>query len=186
MTSKYNWYILYTKSNAEERVMSGISEAFRKRRLNYHFQPFYPKTEFYYRSKQAELDGTSYRMRPLFPNYVFLETDMPEAEFLQSFQRFIFDSSDIIRLLKYSDTHIALNDSEKDRLEYLFDGSRCLRHSIGKMLYGNVIVEAGPLKGKENIITHVNRHNRAATVNLDLFGAPIVTRVALEITEKVA
>lgn len=186
MQNKYNWYILYTKTNAENRAINGIIEAFRKRRLAYHFEPFCPETEYYYRSKQTQPDGTNYRMRLLFPNYIFVETDMPEVEFIKSFQRFIFDSSDIIRLLKYNETHIALDPNEKARLEYLFDDGRSVRHSVGKILYGDIIVEHGPLKGKEALITHVNRHNRAATVNLDLFGAPITTHLALEITEKIA
>ncbi len=186
MQNEYNWYILYTRTNAEDRAMSGINEAFRKRRLGYHFEPFCPETEFYYRSKQAELNGTSYRKRRLFPNYVFIETDMPEQEFIDSFQNFILASSDIIRLLRYSEKNIALREEEKMRLEALLDSSRVLRRSVGKLIHNSVVVDNGPLKGNENFITRINRHNRAATLSIDMFYGKISATVSLEITEKVA
>ena len=42
MPDTYNWYVLYTKTNAEECVMHGMGEAFRKMRLDYRFEPFCP------------------------------------------------------------------------------------------------------------------------------------------------
>ncbi len=166
--------------------MHGMSEAFRKRRLGYRFEPFCPDVEYYFRNKQAKLDGTSFRKRALFPNYVFIETDMPEAEFIESFEKFIFASSDIIRLLGYSEKDIALHAEEKARLEALLEQDRCLKRSVGKMIGSRVVVESGPLKGKENYITHIDRHNRAATIAFDMFYGMVTANVALEITAKVA
>lgn len=186
MIDTNNWFVLYTKTNAEERVMNGMKEAFRKTRLGYRFEPFCPSVEYYFRNKQAQIDGTSYRVKRLFPNYVFIETDMPEKEFIETFERFIFDSSDIIRLLKYSDRNIALWLEEKARLEVLLEQDRCLKRSVGKMIGGKVVVESGPLKGHESHITYVDRHNRAATIAFGMFHDKIIAHVALEITEKVA
>lgn len=185
MQDKY-WYILYTRTNAEERAMRGISEAFRKRRLSYKFEPFCPETEFYYRGKKAELNGTSYRTRRLFPNYVFIETDMPEQEFIDAFEKFIFASSDIIRLLRYSEKNIALRSDEKARLEALLDDDRVLRRSTGKLIHDEIIIDDGPLKGNENFIAHINRHNRVAKLSIDMFYGKVTAIATLEITEKVA
>lgn len=186
MLDKCNWYVLYTKTNAEERVMRGIGEAFRKLRLDYRFEPFSPNVEYYFRNKQAKVDGTTYRVKRLFPNYVFIETDMPEEKFIESFEKLILDSSDIIRLLKYSEKNIALRQEEKARLEALLEQDRCLKRSVGKMIGGKVVVESGPLKGQENHITYVDRHNRAATIVFDIFYGRVIANAALEITEKVA
>lgn len=186
MPDTCNWYVLYTKTNAEERVMHGMGEAFRKMRLDYRFEPFCPNVEYYFRNKQAKIDGTNYRVKRLFPNYVFIETDMPEEKFIETFDKFILDSSDIIRLLRYSEKNIALHPEEKARLEALLEQDRCLKRSVGKIIGGKVVVESGPLRGQENHITYVDRHNRAATVEFDIFYGKVIANAALEITEKVA
>lgn len=186
MTDAYNWYVLYTKTNAEERVMNGMSEAFNETRLGSRFEPFCPSVEYYFRNKQAEIDGTNYRIKRLFPNYVFIETDMPESEFIEVFEKLILASSDIIRLLKYSEKNIALRSEEKIRFELLLEQDRCLKRSVDKIIGCSVVVDSGPLKGQEAYITYVNRHNRSAAIAFDMFYGKISASVALEITEKVA
>lgn len=59
-------------------------------------------------------------------------------------------------------------------------------YTVGKIIGRRVVVESGLLKGKENHITFVDRHNRATTVAFDMFLGRVTANVALEITEKVA
>ncbi len=184
MRDNYNWYVLYTRTNAESRVMTDFSDAFKKRSLDYDIEPFCPESEFYYRKKCVE-GGKIYKKRPLFPNYVFIETDMPEDAFLKLFSEFIYKSNDIVRILKYgSSGKIALDADERKRFEYLFKGKRCLEHSVGIIEGDTIKVTAGPLVGREGLITRINRHNRMATINMNMFGGTVEAKVALEIVDK--
>lgn len=185
MQEPYWWYVLYTRSNAEQRVMRDIKETFEKRDLNYALDPFCPESEFYYRNKTEKKLGKVYRKRPLFPSYVFLETNMPEGIFLKQFSSFIYNSPDIVRILHYGGSHnIALTDDERRRFEYLLKGKRCIDHSEGYIVGDRVEITAGPLVGMEGAITHINRHNRMAIIKVEMFGGQIEAKVALEIIDK--
>lgn len=183
MRDNYNWYVLYTKTNTESRVISDFTEAFNNRKLDYSVELFCPESEMYYR-KSKDATGGTYKKRPLFPNYVFIETDMPENDFIKEFSDFIYKSNDIIRLLKYGTGRIAIAAEERMRFEYLFKGKRCLDRSVGIIVGDKITVTLGPLKGFEGLISHINRHNRTATIQVEMFGGVIEAKVALEIVEK--
>lgn len=183
MKEPYFWYVVYTRSNAEPRVVKDVSDAFSCRDSSYELVPFCPEAEIYYRGNAAQ--GRYYRRRALFPGYVFFETDMPSDVFLKEFSQYIYDSPDIIRLLRYGASgNIALDDGERRRFEYLFKGKRCFEHSEGYIEGDKIIVTAGPLVGHEGLITRINRHNRLATIALDMFGGKTEADVALEIVSK--
>lgn len=185
MKEQTYWYILYVRSGKEQRVMANFSQAFFKRNLPYDFEPFCPESEYYYRNKEERHLGRAYRKRPLFSGYVFLETDMPQEQFGKEFSDYIYKSEEIIRLLRYGNTNrIALAEDEKRKFEYLFCGKRCLEHSEGYIEGDKVVVTVGPLIGREGLITHINRHNRTATIELSMFGGQTKVKVALEIVEK--
>ncbi len=185
MSKQTYWYILYVHANKEQRVINDFKQAFYKRELPYFIEPFCPESEYYYRNKKERNFGRVYRKRPLFSGYVFLETDMPQEEFLQEFADYIYKSEDIIRLLKYGNTNIiALAEDEKTKFEYLFKGKRCLGHSVGFIEGDKIVITAGPLVGREGLITHINRHNRNATIQVNMFGGRTEVKVALEIVDK--
>lgn len=185
MNEKNYWYILYVRSGKEQRVMDDFKQAFYKRNLPYEIEPFCPESEYYYRNKSERQLGRFYRKRPLFSGYVFLETAMPQKEFGKEFADYIYKSEDIIRLLKYGGTDmIALSDAEKARFEYLFKGKRCLEHSVGYIEGDRIVVTAGPLAGREGMITHINRHNRTAAIQMEMFGGKTEVKVALEIVDR--
>lgn len=178
----YYWYVLYVKSNTEKRVAddilrSGLSGG-------YAVEPFCPETEFYYRKAGAAKDEC-YRKRLLFPAYVFIETDMPEQEFSRAYSSYVYDSQDIIRLLRYGKTdRIALPLDERQRLEFLLKGKRCLDRSVGVIEGDRVIITCGPLMGMEGLIKEINRHNRTATLKTELLGSSVEIKAALEIVSK--
>lgn len=185
MDGSYNWYVLYTRANAEQRVIRDMKQAFLKRGTEYSLDPFCPESEFYYRTSKAKKLGKVYKKRPLFPGYVFLETDMPEKDFLKQFSGYIYESPDIIRILRNgSSGSIAIDAEERIRFEYLFKGRRCLDHSVGYIEGDKVTVTSGPLMGLEGSITHIYRHDQIATVKIDLFGRSLEAKLALEIVSK--
>ncbi len=186
MQEPYQWYVMYVRANSEQRVIADINRYIQKQTFDYEFDPFCPESEYYYRSKQDRLIGKSYRKRPLFPGYVFMETTMPPEVFVREFGAYIYGSQDIIRLLRMGSSHgnIALPIDERRRLEFLLRGKRCLECSVGYIVGDKVTVEDGPLKGYEGLITYINRHNRYADIELDMFGGKIKARVALEIVQR--
>ena len=186
MQEPYWWYILFVRAGAENRVILDLKHIFELKALPYNFEPFYPEAEQYYRSKEYQILGRHYRKRPLFPGYVFLETDLPEEEFLHEFSHFIYRSTDILRILKSGDGRHTLPTKERQRFEYLLRGKRCLEHSVGYIVGDKIIVEAGPLVGREGTIKKLNRHNRSAFIEVELFGEKMTVKAALEIVSKVA
>lgn len=184
MQGTCRWYILFVRAGSENRTISDFKKAFELKSLPYSFDIFYPEAEQYYRGKRYRMPGRSYLRRPLFPGYLFIETDMPASVFLPEFSDFIYRSADIIRLLRDTSGGIALPESEQERLGYLLRGKRCLEHSVGYIAGDRIVVTAGPLKGREAIIQKINRHNRDAYIELELFGDKMTLKIALEIVTK--
>lgn len=181
MNEPYWWYVLFVRSNTEHRVIKDFTEFIKTSVLAYEFDLFSPESERYYRTKVKKL-GKRYVKRPLFPGYVFIETNMPSEEFIKNFAQYFYGSADIIRLLKYGDSkEIAISTEERQRFEFLFKGKRCLEHSIGYMDGDRVIITAGPLIGMEGCIQKINRHNRSAKIEIEMFGQKQTVDVSLEI-----
>ncbi len=185
MNENYNWFVIYTRSNSEQRVMRDLSEYYRKFGLDYFFEPFCPESEYYYKTSKIKQLGKVYKKRPLFPSYVFIETDMPEKEFVEYFFEKIYRSPQIYRLLRYGSTgRFALDKNERMRFDYLFKGRRCLTHSVGFMEGDRIAVISGPLMGLEGYIEHINKREQIARVKIELYGRVLEAKLALEVVKK--
>ena len=183
MTEPYWWYVLYVRSNSESRVIKNMTQAFDNKGSAYELEAFCPQTEFFYRRKGHS--GDVYRTRPMFPSYVFIETTMPAEEFTREFYDVIYHSTDIIRLLRNGGSKdIALSIDERRRFEYMLKGRRCVEHSEGYIVGDKITVTGGPLVGMEGCIKRINRHNRLAVIEVDMFNDKITATVALEIVSK--
>lgn len=177
---------MFVRAAAEQRVVQDIKRFYdSSAKYDYALEPFCPQSEYYYRSKKDRASGKQYRKRPLFPCYVFVETDMPSDLFLREFASYAHNSPDVVRILRYGGSdEIALPDDERRRFEYLFKGKRCVDHSVGYIAGDSIVVLNGPLIGREAVITRIDRHNRSASVKLEMFGGTVEAKVALEIVEK--
>ncbi len=181
----YWWYVLYVRTNTERKVIADTQKAFEQKDLPYRLEAFCPETEKYYRKKELHEAGRFYLKRPLFPGYVFIETDMPSCEFLKVFSDYIYNSQYIIRVLRYGDSkEIALSREERERFEYLFKDKRCVEHSVGYIVGDAITVTGGPLIGMEGSIKRIDRHNRTAEIEIDMFNQKQTIVVALEIVSK--
>lgn len=186
MKEPYWWYVLFVRTNSERRVMRDVADFAKTNKLVEDIELFIPESEYYYRNKKFREIGNQYRRRPLFPGYVFVETNLTASKFLTVFNQFIYDSADIIKLLRYGDAgEIAVTLEERRRFEYLFKGKRCLEHSQGFIVGDKIIIENGPLIGQECNIKYINRHNHCAKVEFKMFDRTILADVALEIIKKI-
>lgn len=178
------WFVLYVRAGKETRVMDDLTQAFSKLGSDAAFEPFCPMTEVFFRAGAKGNAGKSYRKRPLFSGYVFIETTLSSREFLDGFSQLLWSSTDVVRLLRYSNERIALSPHEQARFEYLFRGTRCITRSVGCIEGDRIIITAGPLVGREAMIRKINRHNRTATVSLPLFDKQTPVTLPLEIVSK--
>ncbi len=185
MQEPYWWYVLYVRPNTEHRVVAIFQKSMLKKGLSFAIETFCPESEKYYKDKNSRTLGKTYIKRPLFPGYVFVETNMPEIEFRAQSYDIIYNSTDIIRLLRNGkDGGIALRQDERERFEYVLKGKRCLEHSMGYIEGDKIVITGGPLIGMESQIKKVNRHHRTALIELDIFGQKQTIDVPLEIIIK--
>lgn len=176
---------MYVKANTEQKAVRNFQQAFELKKLPYELEAFCPESEQFYRSKKLRILGKTYIKRPLFPGYVFVETNMPSEVFRSEFSEYIKNSAEIIKLLKYGDSEdIALHDEERQRFEFLLKGKRCLERSTGFIVGDKITITGGSLVGREGAIKKINRHNRTADIEIDMFNRKQTTKVALEIVSK--
>lgn len=124
--------------------------------------------------------------KPLFPGYVFIESELPPKDFLNRMNKIIYSSQDIFRILKYGGTNeIALQEHEKNMLLRLSNDDHCIESSSGFIVGNDVYINNGPLKGYESIIKKIDRHKRQAIIELEFMGELRSIVLALDILSKV-
>lgn len=186
MQEPYWWYVLFVRSQTEHKVVDSFKRAYERKEMSYELTVFCPESEKYYKDKSTRALGKIYQRRPLFPGYVFIETNMPADMFRPATYDIIYNSSDIIKLLRYeSSNDIAISRQERIRLEYLLKGRHCVEHSTGYMEGDKIVITGGPLIGMEGNIKKINRHHRSAQIEMDLFNKKQLINVALEIVSKI-
>lgn len=172
------WYVLFVKSGRERNV-----ERYLKKELKADIStPFIPLQEVLFKRSGS----VKKEIRLLFPGYVFIESILSGNEFLEEINYLIDRSSDIISLLKYSDTEIAMRESERQRLLSLCNNNYCIEASYGIIEGDKILIFDGPLKGMESLVKKINRHRREALIEIEIMGDVRLVTVALEVVGKVS
>lgn len=170
------WYILYVRSGREYKV-----EQFLKKSLySEMFAPFVPLNELVFKRSGV----VKKEIKPLFPSYVFVESELLSHEFKTRIRPILYASQDIVKLLSYSDEEIAMRESEKQMLMSLFNGSRCIEISSGIKEGNKIHIINGPLEGFESVVKKIDRHKRQAWVEMEFMGEKRLISVSLEIIEQ--
>jgi len=156
------WYVLFIQTGREHKV----EQLLKKQLESEVFIPFVPLQEILFKK-----DGTVKKeLQPLFPGYVFVESELNSQEFTKRTSTLIFASSGVISLLRYSDTEIAMKESERQMLLSLCNDGHCIESSSGIIDGDRILITNGPLKGWESIVKKVNRHKRQAWVEIEFMG----------------
>lgn len=102
----------------------------------------------------------------LFPGYAFLACDDPErvADVLRR-------STGTAELLVAGGAPLALTDGEASFVSDFGGVDHLVRTSRGRIEDGRLVVESGPLAGREGLVRHLDRHRRAAWLDLSLLHA---------------
>lgn len=171
-----NWYVIFVRTGKEHKVEQLLKEI-----MATEFTPFVPLIEKLFRS-----GGTVNReIKLLFPSYVFIKSELSCLEFIKSMSSIMYTHRDIVRVLRYGDSEIAMRDNEKKILFNLCNDEHCIEASKGIIVGDRVYVQEGPLKGWESKLKKVNRHKREAWIEIEFMGDIRIVRVALEIIKKI-
>ncbi len=122
----------------------------------------------------------------MFPNYIFIESNLDYIAFNEKLQEFRKEQTGIIKELKFDNEGTpALKEEEKQLIEKLIGKTKVMKHSIGYIEGDTVIVTQGPLQGLESKIIHIDRHKRKAVLEIAMFDQIIKLNVSLEIIKKI-
>lgn len=169
--SKVNWYVIFVNKNKINDLL-----------ICFNKQPgmkaFVPKIE---RWMKKDGEKKFYEV-DMFPSYIFIETTMSEQEFYDVVDDLEKDLGSMMKILQ-SDTQtvLALTNDEKVLLESLLNDQHLIMHSTGIIINSKLVIQEGPLRGKEELIRKVDRHKKLAFLD-NVFGK--IMKVPLEVTSK--
>ena len=115
---------------------------------------------------------------PLFPGYVFLETNAPKL-LMEELKQY----AQMIHVLGDGVTAIPVRVEEETFLRSLVGKDHHLGMSRGYIADGRTYVTEGPLRGKENFIRKIDRHKRLAWIVMPKEKAKTM-KIGLEIVAK--
>ncbi len=188
----YHYSVLFTRTEKQSEMQKALSAAFPESRGKI----FLPMREYYRRDKKEN------SVKPLFPGYLFVHSDMGREElheflleqrgkvasFLKELGRSDRDSSERQHYAQgqsYPEENAAvdLTEEESGFLDTVLDKDGIQRMSAGyRESNGKLTVMEGPLVAYASRIVKVDRHERAAYLNLKFREIDIVA--GLEVRPK--
>ena len=170
-----NYYVLYVKGREEKRIQKFLNEKCSS------WDVFFPTMEKLLRRKGVN----QVVVRPLFPSYLFVRTNMDAREFHDHLFALRGQLSGIIRELEYEKDEIpAMMDYEVRFLEHILNEEDCMVISKGVIEEGVLHILSGPLQGYEKYISYIDRHKRLAIFSVEFRGREVQLKFSLEIIEK--
>lgn len=164
------WYVVHVKLNRASQLVN----FFNKQEATL---AFIPKKEQWFNIKGVK----DYVIKDLYPDYVFIKSMLDKEEFEKRFKDFFKTVDGFVDLLEYKEVY-SLKKDEQVFFEKLFGNEDIIRHSVGENVNNRFVARSGPLKGLEDMIIKVNRHNRFATLKSSLFNDKFT--VAIEVERK--
>ncbi|MDY6316449.1 MAG: antiterminator LoaP [Oribacterium sp.] len=142
---------------------------------------FYPTYEKFFRSHgKYEL-----RMARLFPGYLFIRSEEPIDFYnrvrLVKNKHFM---ETLTKLLRVDVSIIPLSGEEEKAILELIGKQYEMKMSRGVIQDGRLVIQSGPLTGREAGIVRIDRHKRIAILRVHMMGRDIETKVGLEVVEK--
>ena len=163
------WYIVHIKLEQSSKLVKFFNQ-------QNNTIAFVPKMERWYNIKGKK----NYIIKDLYPDYVFIKSEMDQLEFNERFKEFFKSIDGIAQLLEFEDVYV-LKTEEQILMERLLDNKNIIRHSVGNIVNSKLIVEKGLLVNLENKVIKIDRHQRLAVLKSDFFNK---ITVPLEVVSK--
>jgi transcriptional antiterminator NusG len=160
-----NWYILYALSTKQQELCNRIR--------NHGVNAFVPAMEYYRR------DCKEIAVKPMFPGYLFVRTDISQKEFDDLIHRLGEESQSHIKQLKDEGT-TAMTEAEMDFFAHLLDEQGIAKMSYAHLEYNKAVVTDGPLRYFQDRIAKVDRHNRLAYLNFDFMNRQVQAGLTIQ------
>ena len=159
-----------------------VQSKYRKRILNFFNSQndtlaFIPKTEKWIGVKSVR----SYIVKDLYPDYIFVKSELNENEFMDKYEKFFEDIKNAAILVRQGNSY-SMQKSIQDLYEKLFDQNGIITHSTGNIVQSKLKIDDGPLCGLEESIIKIDRHDRTAKFDFKQNNLSLI--VPLEIVNK--
>ena len=169
------WYVT--------QVMTGSEETTKKLCVACEVCPeedvFYFKVE-----RQLRLGGQIRTvLKIMFPGYLFWELSSEEEAV--RLKQHLREIPRMTKLLQTGNEMVAVYPEEEDLLRNMGGEDHIIDLSKGIISGDNIIVSQGPLRGYEYRIKSVNRHDRVASLEINLFHRIVKMPIGLEIVQKI-
>ena len=168
-----NWYFIETERFQEENVKEIL--------LKSNFDAFVPKKEMYFKKDEI----ASLTLRVLFPGTVLIHDPESPPLFTKKLNEWLQKKTPGSEWIHSEvQDYFSLSPSEEKRLNQLLDQQKILRFSTGIIKNRILYISKGPLQGHEKEVKKIKRHQRLATLPIQLCGQTIPLIVGLEVIEK--
>jgi transcriptional antiterminator NusG len=166
------WYVIQVRTGTEQSIRLQCEKRVQNTVLERCFLPCY--------EEKRKINGEwKTQKRILFSGYVFLVSDQIEELFFE-----LQKINGMSRILGTGDTIVPLSEAEVNFLQGFGGEDQVVEMSTGIIEGSTVIVESGPLQGREGLIKKIDRHKRKAYLEVEMFGRTQRVEVGLEITMK--
>lgn len=164
------WYFINVQSKYAQQIINFFNS--QKNTL-----AFVPKVERWFGAKSVR----DYVVKDLYPDYIFVKSDLDEKEFMDTYKNFFKDIQNVALLVKQGNSY-SMQKGIQALYEKLFNQDGIILHSYGNIIQSKLKIDHGPLCGLEDSIIKVNRHRRTATFDFKQNDLSLI--VPLEIKTK--
>ena len=182
--SRPKWYVIHVTTGNEQKMCEQIERVAREAnaRLEAAGEPqiddllvecFSP----HYLTRRKRDGEWHDEQKNLLPGYVVAVTADP-----WELGRHLYGAYDYARMVKMGETFVPLREDERTWIEdWTRKGERTIPISIAYKQGDAVVVTEGPLKGREGMITKINRRKCLAFIELEVNGKHVTTAVGLAV-----
>ena len=170
------WYVLKTAENREASACEKCRKAFPKDSYSEVFVPYYARP--YHRNGEW-----SEVVKPLFPGYIFVDTDAHGAKTVEETARKLIPHT--ARPVCVGEDFVPIYEDEQKLLMSLMDKDHVVTVSDGKLIDDKVVVEAGPLVQYSDRVRWYDRHKRMANIEMSLHGETRRVKIGLVLADRI-
>ena len=169
------WYVLKTTEGKEDRACEECRRAFPAGSFSDVFVPYYV------RPYRRGGEWTEIR-KPLFPGYIFADTDDAGAKEIKDVLRYRIPHT--AQPVCVGDDFVPIYSEEQEMLGRLMDSDHVVGISNGSLIDDRVVVDKGPLKACPDKVCWLDRHKRMAGVEMSLHGKQHRIKMGLLVVNK--
>lgn len=162
------WYVIRVDCGKEEEALFFINKILDIDELGRVFIPRVAR-------KRKYRDGWHDKYLPFVPGYLFFETDDPTKLFFE-----LKKVPKRTTLLRADDEILAVSGGEEAFIKSFLGEKDTVEVSIVHKEGDKVVVDSGPLAGREAIIKKIWSHKRTALISTDMFGRKMELKVGIE------